>query len=85
MKPPESGTGPGTVVGRKETIVAGKRMKVIDVHAHCAVPEALALMGLKLGEFWKYRIGGYRLICSIEDQILRILILRVGHLREIYR
>ncbi|MEO8202979.1 MAG: amidohydrolase family protein [Betaproteobacteria bacterium] len=34
---------------RRETFVAGKRAKVIDVHAHCAVPEAMALMGLKLG------------------------------------
>jgi aminocarboxymuconate-semialdehyde decarboxylase len=34
---------------RRETIVAGRRAKVIDVHAHCAVPEAMALMNLKLG------------------------------------
>lgn len=34
---------------RRETVVAGKRAKVIDVHAHCAVPEAMALMGLKFG------------------------------------
>ncbi len=34
---------------RRDTIVAGKRAKVIDVHAHCVVPEALALMGMKLG------------------------------------
>lgn len=42
----------GTAVAaplRRETIVAGKRARVIDVHAHCAVPEAMALMGLKLG------------------------------------
>jgi aminocarboxymuconate-semialdehyde decarboxylase len=34
---------------RRETIVAGKRARVIDVHAHCAVPEAMAVMGLKFG------------------------------------
>ncbi len=34
---------------RRETMVAGKRVKVVDVHAHCAVPEAMSLMGLKLG------------------------------------
>lgn len=34
---------------RRETLVAGKRARVIDVHAHCAVPEAMGLMGLKLG------------------------------------
>jgi len=34
---------------RRKTIVSGRKVKVIDVHAHCAVPEAMALMGLKLG------------------------------------
>ena len=33
---------------RREVAVDGKRVKIIDVHAHCAVPEALALMNLKL-------------------------------------
>ena len=44
-----------------------------------------ALHGSELGEFWKYRAGDYRLICKIEDQQLLILVLRVGHRREIYR
>src|SRR5499425_2254216 len=34
---------------RREIMVNGKRVKTVDVHAHCAVPEALALMNLKLG------------------------------------
>src|SRR3989442_8583112 len=34
---------------RREVLVSGKRVKTVDVHAHCAVPEALALMNLKLG------------------------------------
>jgi len=44
-----------------------------------------ALKGSTLGEFWKYRVGDYRLICLIEDQVLRILVVRVGHRREVYR
>jgi aminocarboxymuconate-semialdehyde decarboxylase len=36
-------------VARRTTVISGRRAKVIDVHAHCAVPEAMALMGLKLG------------------------------------
>jgi len=35
---------------RRETMVGGKRVKVIDVHAHCAVAEAMALVGMKLGD-----------------------------------
>ncbi len=33
---------------------------------------------------WRYRIGDYRLICSIEDSRLVILALSVGHRSEIY-
>src|SRR5213593_4941486 len=34
---------------RREVVVSGQRTKVVDVHAHCAVAEAMALMGMKLG------------------------------------
>ena len=34
---------------RREVMVNGRRVRTVDVHAHCAVPEALALMNLKLG------------------------------------
>ena len=44
-----------------------------------------ALKGSKLGEFWKYRVGDFRIIANIEDQKMIILVLRVGNRREIYR
>ena len=44
-----------------------------------------ALHGSRLGEFWKYRVGDYRLICKLEDNLLLVLVLRVGHRKEIYR
>ena len=44
-----------------------------------------ALQGSKLGEFWKYRIGDYRVIAHIEDRVLLILVLRVGNRRDVYR
>jgi aminocarboxymuconate-semialdehyde decarboxylase len=34
---------------RREIVVDGKRVRTIDIHAHCASPQALALMGLELG------------------------------------
>lgn len=37
-----------------------------------------------LSKFWKYRGGDYRLICSLEDDRLVVIVLRVGHRREIY-
>ena len=44
-----------------------------------------ALKGSRLGEFWKYRIGDYRVISSIEDGALRILVVKIGNRREVYR
>ena len=44
-----------------------------------------ALGGSGFRGFWKYRVGDYRIVAAIEDQILRILVVRVGHRREIYR
>ncbi|MDP2828365.1 MAG: type II toxin-antitoxin system RelE/ParE family toxin [Sulfuricellaceae bacterium] len=44
-----------------------------------------ALKGSKLGEFWKYRVGDYRIIGSIEDGALRILMVKIGSRREVYR
>ncbi|HYV74496.1 MAG TPA: type II toxin-antitoxin system RelE/ParE family toxin [Candidatus Binatia bacterium] len=44
-----------------------------------------ALKGSKLGEFWKYRVGDYRVICRSEDQRFLILVLRIGYRRELYR
>jgi mRNA interferase RelE/StbE len=44
-----------------------------------------ALKGSKLGEFWKYRVGDYRIVTVIEDGLIRILVVRIGHRREVYR
>ena len=33
---------------RREVVVNGRRVKTVDIHAHCAVPEANALMGRKV-------------------------------------
>jgi mRNA interferase RelE/StbE len=44
-----------------------------------------ALQGSGIGEFWKYRVGDYRLICRIEDDRVDVLVLRVRHRKEIYR
>ena len=48
-------------------------------------PRALgqALKGDELGQFWKYRVGDYRLIAEMHDQQVRILIVRIGHRREV--
>jgi mRNA interferase RelE/StbE len=44
-----------------------------------------ALKGSKLGDFWKYRVGDYRIIANIEDGALRVLVVKIGNRREVYR
>lgn len=44
-----------------------------------------ALRGSRLGAFWKYRVGDYRIVAAIEDGRLCVLVIEVGHRREIYR
>jgi aminocarboxymuconate-semialdehyde decarboxylase len=38
----------GTKSRRREIVIGGRRVKTIDVHAHCVIPEAYALLGLKV-------------------------------------
>jgi mRNA interferase RelE/StbE len=38
-----------------------------------------------LGDYWSYRVGGYRIVCDIQDGALRILVVQLGNRREIYR
>jgi mRNA interferase RelE/StbE len=57
-----------------------------DRLAHPDDPRSIgeALKGKKFGEFWKYRVGDYRIIARIEDDILRVLVVKVGNRPEVY-
>jgi len=43
------------------------------------------LQGQRLGEFWRYRVGDYRLVCAIQDDCLLVLVVKIGHRRDVYR
>jgi len=44
-----------------------------------------ALTGATLGNYWKYRVGDWRIICDIQDKRIVVRVLRVGNRRDIYR
>lgn len=44
-----------------------------------------ALQGSKLGNYWKYRVGDYRLICHIRDETITVTVVKIGHRRDVYR
>lgn len=44
-----------------------------------------ALTGSTLGDYWKYRVGDYRIIADIQDAKICVQIVRIGNRREVYR
>ena len=44
-----------------------------------------ALTGATLGNYWKYRVGDWRIICDIQDRRIIVRVLRIGNRREVYR
>ena len=39
---------------------------------------------MNLAGLWRYRVGDYRLVFRFEERILVVLVLQVGHRREVY-
>lgn len=56
------------------------RLSVLDDPRHLGIP----LQGV-LHERWSYRVGDYRLICELQDDRLIVVVIEIGHRREIYR
>ena len=44
-----------------------------------------ALTGSTLGDYWKYRVGDYRIIADIQDKRVCVQVVRIGNRREVYR
>jgi mRNA interferase RelE/StbE len=44
-----------------------------------------ALKGSRFDSLWKYRVGEFRIICSIEDNVSQVLVIKVGNRKEVYR
>lgn len=38
-----------------------------------------------LDRFWAFRVGDYRAICELKDEVLHVLVLKIGHRSDIYR
>lgn len=36
-------------------------------------------------ELWRYRVGNYRIVCELRDESLVVLVVRIGHRKEVYR
>lgn len=43
-----------------------------------------ALKG-EMKELWRYRIGDYRAICEIQDNTITVLVIHIGHRKNVYK
>lgn len=43
-----------------------------------------ALKG-NLKGYWRYRVGNYRILASIDDHEIKIIIFNIGHRKDIYK
>src|SRR6266704_3164513 len=73
---PDAQAQAGGTVRRREVVVSGRRVKTVDVHAHCTVPEAMALMGLKVEP--KTLIMGQDRIRAMDEQGIDVEALSVN-------
>jgi mRNA interferase RelE/StbE len=38
-----------------------------------------------LRDYWRYRVGDYRIVCEIKKAVVTVVVIRVGHRRDVYR
>ena len=66
----------------QERIARFVRDRIVNRADPREVGEALAG---PLGGLWKYRVGDYRIIAAIDDEIVTIVVVRIGNRRDVYR
>jgi mRNA interferase RelE/StbE len=64
-------------------IVKFMRQRVAKLEDPRSIGEPLK--GSRFGGLWRYRTGDYRILCELQDEKIRILVVRVGHRREVYK
>ena len=51
----------------------------------CKNPRAIGKpLTANLQGYWRYEIGKYRIICDIQDDVCVVLVVKIGHRREVY-
>jgi mRNA interferase RelE/StbE len=67
----------------QQRLVGFLRTRVATLEDPRSLGEALA--GARLGSYWKYRVGDWRIICDIQGERIVVRVLRIGNRRQIYR
>ena len=72
-------------LGKEATkrIVKFMRERVSSLENPRSIGESLK--GSRFAGLWRYRVGDYRVLCEIQDGKINILVVLVGHRREVYK
>ena len=84
----EISAGARKALGKLDPPAARSILKFLDEKvARASDPRATgkALAGSALGNFWRWRVGDYRIVADIQDQTVTVLVVRIGHRRDVYR
>ena len=80
--------GPRKALSKLDRQASRRILIYLDEHvARAADPRSVgkALTGSTLGNLWRYRVGDYRVIADIRDEIVTVLVVRIGHRGDVYR
>lgn len=67
------------------------RVRILEHFRERVIPlvnprqQGAALQGKKYEGLWRYRVGDYRIIAEIKDGEVTILVIEIGHRRDVYR
>lgn len=75
------------ILGKMDMVEAKRIFKFLNSRLQYAEHPRIFGEALKgnLRDYWRYRVGDYRIICRIEDAIITVFVIGVGHRREVYR
>ncbi len=59
--------------------------KKIDSLEENPRPPGVKMLKGKLGNFYRLRVGDYRILYEIKSEALLVVVIKIGHRREIYR
>ena len=70
-------------IDTQKRIVRFLRERVADTDDPRNTGKALA--GQTLAGLWRYRVGDYRIFCRLEDNVVTVFVVHIGHRREVYK
>jgi len=68
-----------------ERHVARAVVRFMQDRVHGAADPRVIGKPLRGEKLWRYRLGDYRILCHIDDAVLTVLVVELGHRRDVYR